>query len=502
MKKFSYLPGFVLVIAAVFRAAWTLRWDPTDTWLLAGGLVVVGVSLVWNRGEIVEWFHDPRGIFAVNTSLSLVLLAGILVLINILTWYRPLSIDLTASGRNSLTPETQKLLADLKTDVSLRQFGRIRDPKVDQLLRAFADRGRRVAIEFVDAERQAREARELGIVRYGTVVVAVGSKYRKVEDVTEQALDTAIIQVTSDTVPLVCFLAGHGERGLTDTSGAGLTRFRDVLKASNYDVRPLSILTEDVPASCGAVVVAGPQREIGDSELDRLTRFLQRGGRVGVLIDPAPSASLSTWLRRFGIKPVDGVIVDESSAGRAVGGGPETALALGYGDHPITRGFGVATMFDGARPLETTEFADIGGKPVVLALTSDQSFVRKSGADATVGSAGRQGALSLAAATAINTRDRRFGAPLNDEGRIVVFGDSDFISNALVARQGNRDLFIRTISWLIGETERHTVNVGERENRRIDLTERAKFWMYVVNLGLIPALPLAGGVAVLIRSKR
>ncbi|MBI1875318.1 MAG: hypothetical protein HYS05_15730, partial [Acidobacteria bacterium] len=99
MRKFSYLPGFVLVTAAVFRAAWKVQWDPTDSWLLAGGLLVVGVSLVWNRREIVEWFRDPRGIFAVNTSLSLVLLAGILVLINILTWYRPLSVDLTASGR-------------------------------------------------------------------------------------------------------------------------------------------------------------------------------------------------------------------------------------------------------------------------------------------------------------------------------------------------------------------------------------------------------------------
>lgn len=502
MKKFSYFPGFVLLVAAITRAAWLVTWDATDTSLLAGGLAIVAVSLFLNRREIVEWFHDPRGIFAVNTSLSLVFLVGILVLINIVTWYRPASVDLTASGRNSLTPETQKLLASLTADVKLRQFGRTRDPKADQLLANFAGASPRVALEVVDAERNVREARELGIVQRGTVVVSAKNRFRKVEEITEQSLDTAIVQVLSDTVPVVCFVTGHGERALTDSSGAGLTRFRDVMKASNYDVRTISLLAEEVPATCNAVVVAGPKQELDRREVDRLTVFLQKGGRVAALLDPAPSASLAGWVGRFGITPVDGVIIDQSSEARTVGGGPETALALGYGDHAITRGFGLAIQFDGARPLEAAEYADIGGKPLVLAHTSEQSLVRKGEADATVGSAGRAGALPLAIVTAINTRDRRAGEPLNDEGRIVVFGDSDFVSNTLVGRQGNRDLFIRTISWLIGETERHTVNVGERENRRVELTERTQFWMYIVNLGLIPMIPLIGGIVAFLRSKR
>ncbi|MBI4475804.1 MAG: Gldg family protein, partial [Acidobacteria bacterium] len=242
MKKFSYLPGFVLIVVAISRAAWSVQWSVTDVSLVAAGLAIVAASLVLNRREIADWFRDPRGIFAVNTSLSLVFLVGILVLINMLTWYRPFRADLTASGRNSLTAETQQLLADLKTDVALRQFGRVRDPKVDQILASFAQAGPRLRVEFVDADRQAREARELGIVRSGTVVVSVGAKYRKVEEVTEQSLDTAILQVTSDTMPVVCFVTGHGERALTDTSGVGLSRFGDILKASNYDVRAISLL--------------------------------------------------------------------------------------------------------------------------------------------------------------------------------------------------------------------------------------------------------------------
>ncbi len=84
----------------------------------------------------------------------------------------------------------------------------------------------------------------------------------------------------------------------------------------------------------------------------------------------------------------------------------------------------------------------------------------------------------------------------------MVFGDSDFISNAYLRRQGNRDLFLRTIAWLLGEQEATIVAVDPRENRRLELTERTRTWMYLVNLGLLPLIPLSAGILMFIRSRR
>ncbi len=55
--------------------------------------------------------------------------------------------------------------------------------------------------------------------------------------------------------------------------------------------------------------------------------------------------------------------------------------------------------------------------------------------------------------------------------------------------------------WLAGEAEATLVSVGERENRRIDLTERARVWMYVVNLGVLPLIPLLAGIIVFVHSR-
>jgi ABC-type uncharacterized transport system involved in gliding motility auxiliary subunit len=90
----------------------------------------------------------------------------------------------------------------------------------------------------------------------------------------------------------------------------------------------------------------------------------------------------------------------------------------------------------------------------------------------------------------------------SDQSRVVVFGDSDFASNALLQRQGNRDLVLRVVSWLAGEDEAKVVNVGERQNRRTEITGRTAAWMLLINIVLLPLVPVIAGIVVFIRGKR
>jgi ABC-type uncharacterized transport system involved in gliding motility auxiliary subunit len=82
-----------------------------------------------------------------------------------------------------------------------------------------------------------------------------------------------------------------------------------------------------------------------------------------------------------------------------------------------------------------------------------------------------------------------------------VFGDSDFVSNAS-GHQPNREIFLRSMAWLLGEQEATIVSVDSRENRRILLTPRMRAWMYIVNLGVLPLIPLLAGIVVYVRSRR
>jgi ABC-type uncharacterized transport system involved in gliding motility auxiliary subunit len=499
VRRYLAIPGALLLTTAFIRAATTVQWDRTGIILAAAGAAIVLVTIIWNWHEVVDWIRDPRGVFAVTTGIAVACFVAVLVLLNIAVWYNPWSIDLTASGRNQVSDETRRVLQRLDTPVALRQFGRTSDPAVEALLRGFERESRRLRVEFVDVDRDRQLAARYGVVRLGTVVVAAGDKFRKVEDANEQALVTAVVQATSDREPLVCFVTGHGERGLADTGAGGLALLASTLAAGNYRTEAISLLEDDVRSDCAAVVIAGPTQPFAASEIGRLDAYYSAHGRVAMLVEPDPAPSFAEWLRPRGFEPGSGAIVDTSGAGQNVGGGPRAPLALRYHDHPVTRGFEIATMYDGARPIRVIEHPEFGGKPVALAETGPRGFVTTSSDPAPVPQEGKDvsGAVTLAGAIAVGASRNQ-----DQDARLVVVGDTDFVSNTWLRRQGNRDFFLRALAWLIGEQEATIVAVESRENRRIDMTQGTRAWMYIINVGLLPLLPLLAGVIVYLRGKR
>lgn len=498
MRRYLAIPGALLLITAFIRAATTVQWDRTGVLLALAGAAIVLVTVVWNRHEVREWIRDPRGMFAVTTGISVAVFVAVLVLLNIAVWYQPWSIDLTASGRNQVSAEARRLLQQLDTPVTLQQFGRTSDPAVEALLRGFERETRRIRVEFVDVDRDRTLVQRFGVVRLGTVVVVADEKFRKIEEPNEQALVTAIVQATSRREHLVCFVTGHGERGLADAGPGGLSLLSATLTAGNYRTEAISLLESDVRTDCAALVIAGPTQALSTPELKHLDSYYEAHGRIAVLLEPEPAPSLSDWLHPRGFEPGSGAIIDTSGAGQSVGGGPRTPLGLKYHDHPITRGFEIATMYDGARPLRVIDHATFGGKPLALAETSARSFATTSTESSPTPrpESDVPGPVTLAGVIAAG------GGRQDRETRLAVFGDADFVSNAWLRRQGNRDFFFRTLAWLIGEQEATIVAVEGRENRRIELTQSTRAWMYILNVGLLPLVPLLAGIVVYLRSKR
>jgi ABC-type uncharacterized transport system involved in gliding motility auxiliary subunit len=500
MRKFAFAPGGLMVATAVLWVGLTRQWTVSAAILGCGGLLALAVGVAANWRAVREWTGDPRGVFVLNTLLSTVLLLAALGIVNAFVGLRGVTFDWTEAGRNTLAPETVALVEGLQTDVLLKQMGRPRDSASRQLLEAFAAHGSRVRVERVDIDAAPAEARRYGVTRAGSVVVESGSRFRRIDTVTEPAVATAMLQVSSAAEPRVCFASGEGGHGLSDTGPQGLSGLASVLAASNYQVTPISLIEDDIPASCAALVLAGVPNGLQPSTLTRLNSYLARGGRLLLALDPPVAPGVASFLSRFGVTTGQGVVIETSGAGRAVGAGPENPISFVYHDHPITRGFDERTIFGRAVPLGIAR-TDIG-TPKPLASTADTAFERvdllsqttefRAGRD-------RRGPFVLALATSIPRGARDATLP---EPRIVVTGDSDFLANGLVTWSANRGLAVRMIAWLSGVEDARVVSAGERQNRRVQLTESRLRLMYLVNLGFLPLLPLAAGLYWLYRSRR
>ena len=160
MRKFAFLPGALMVVAAVLWAALAARWTAPVSVLLGGGILALAVGVAANWKGVREWFGDPRGVFALNTALSTLLLVAALVLVNALVGLRGVSFDWTEAGRNTLAPETVALVRGLATDVALKQMGRPRDPASRELRRRLLPRRIRASAwrPSTSTPRRARRA--------------------------------------------------------------------------------------------------------------------------------------------------------------------------------------------------------------------------------------------------------------------------------------------------------------------------------------------------------
>src|SRR5262249_20784064 len=80
------------------------------------------------------------------------------------------------------------------------------------------------------------------------------------------------------------------------------------------------------------------------------------------------------------------------------------------------------------------------------------------------------------------------------ETRVVVFGDSDFVANAGLGIQGNRDLFMNTIGWLSQQENLISIRPKEADDRRITLTAAQQTNITWLSLLIIPGSVLGAGV--------
>ena len=96
----------------------------------------------------------------------------------------------------------------------------------------------------------------------------------------ESALTSAIDYVTSEDLPKVYALTGHGEGELS-------AAFQNAVEKENIDLAELSLLTEEgVPEDADCVLIYAPQTDISQDELEMLQKYLQAGGGLFLITDP------------------------------------------------------------------------------------------------------------------------------------------------------------------------------------------------------------------------
>ncbi|MCA9510065.1 MAG: GldG family protein, partial [Myxococcales bacterium] len=488
--------------------------NPLWLWLHLGvgaALLVaaVGTSLDALRERMRSGEGRRAGRYGTSALLQAALLVAILCGLAFLAERYSKRFDWTEQRVHTLSDQTQKVLDGLEGELSMVGFfDPFEQPLHRQIVERYAAASPRVKIEFADPNARPDLVESFGLqaadLARGMLHVSYGGGAVDVSDLEEDEITNAIVKLVRGGGKKVYFLTGHNERraiGDGADEPDGMSRAAAALRNETYTTENLLLgQTGDVPADADVVVVAGPTRPLLDVELDALRRWVAGGGALVAMIDPRANTNFGALLGELGVAVGDDVVFDRSLAlfGRAT-----SPFAASYApDHPITKGFQETSLFHMARSV-APEPGVAGLVPLVK--TGEASWAETNLAKwEDEGVAGFEpesdtlGPVSLAVAGV----PRIDGAPEHDP-RLVAFGDSNFATNELVDSYLNRDLFVNSVAWAMGEVEHIAVRPHKARASRLSLSAEQFSVVQMLSLFVLPeAIAVAGVLAWWTRRKR
>lgn len=396
--------------------------------------------------------------------------------------------DLTHNAANSLEPVSVNVLRQLKGPVSVTVYATEQDPRLGDIrktIREFLSLYQRykkdLRLHFVDPEQAAEETRAAGIQFNGEMIVSYAGRSEHLTQLNESILTGTLLRLAHQREQVLMFLEGHGERKLDGIANHDLgSLFGAKLKQNGFKLASLNLaLAQDVPDNASMLVITQPQVDLLPGEIDKLKRYLDRGGNLLWLLDPGPLHGLEALAENLNLILPPGIVIDPGAADMNA----PVAWALGsaYPPHAITRNFNLITVYPEARAIAWDETSEWSPHSVVE--VAPRGWVSRTPA------AGKPrfdkrydtpGPVSVVVALQRNRNER--------EQRIVVVGNGAFLSNTFAGNGGNVDLGVSMVNWLAGEE--HLIDIQPRASRDSQLN-LGQTQLNVISLIFLLGMPLA-----------
>jgi ABC-type uncharacterized transport system involved in gliding motility auxiliary subunit len=505
LLQISGLCGLVLTLFGLI--AYLFTGNLLDLYVLihlALGLLLL-LAYFWTQGKnLLATFGRRSTRYGLHSALYTLLLVAILIMLNFLNTRYHHRWDLTEANVFSLSPQSIKVVEQLKQDLQIYGFfERGENSRITDLIKSYSYHSPRIKYTAVDPDRHPEMAKEFKIQQLNTLHIRYGQETTNLTEPTEETVTNSIIRLTKMTKKSVYFLTGHGEPKIDDRENPqGYGAAKEALENENYQVKELLLSTQEkVPADGSLLVVAAPQKPLLEHETAAVENYLKSGGRVIVLLASPGGESLKSFLGGWGVEAGDDVVVDQVIrlfAGPTLGVEP---IADSYSaTHPITRGFKERTIFPLVRSVEPAKSAKEGVEAVSLVKTSSTSWAEKDlngvfkQGKASLGPEDKKGPISVAVAVSANLK--KLGGEKEGDARLVVVGSGGFANNRFISVFFNRDFFLNVANWLVGQEEMISIRPRSIRSSRVQLTESEGNMVFYLSFLILPEILLILGLGV------
>ncbi len=464
-------------------------------------------------------------------ALTLIVVA-LVVAVNVIVAKLPRSItapDISSLKLYDFTVQTKDIAKGIDEEIRIKVWAKenTSDKTVSEFLSRYAELNALITVKYVDPELNPLFAEKYGedALTANSIVIESDKRFKIVDtydiygyDYTEEewyyylysygtqpppnvfnaesAISSAVDYVTTDVLPVIYKLAGHGEADLPLSMVEAFVR-------GNYELKDLSLLPLDaVPEDASCVLIVSPSSDITESELETLLKYMSGGGSIVLFTDYGEIwPNISGLCESYGLKAVDGITLE--TAGNFVSMYQYLLIAQ-KSNHAVTMPLIEAkrhVLLSLAHGIEKIDSYRATLTIDTLLGTSEGAYIK----DATVEIATLEkeegdanGPFMLGVAVTENLGDK--------ESKFTWFSTSSLILDDNIdsmAAGGNKDLVLNTLGWIAEMKQGVTIRSLSLDSGYLLISEgEATFWGVLLTVVLPLALVGTGFAIWFLRSKR
>lgn len=459
---------------------------------------------------------------------SLVMCAVVLVivvLVNLIVGALPAKVtepDISANSLFTLSAYSEQIAKGIDTDVTIYLLATgSKDPYVTRLLDRYEALNKHINVEVRDPEVSQIATQYTKEQVSNNSLIFVSEKRSKVVDYAslysysdsmsmyysgqsspdefcgEKEITSALSFVTTDVLPKIYALTGHGEFSIGDS-------LTSAIASENIELNTLDLTTEkEIPEDCACLLLLAPDTDITDKELETILTYLDNGGRLltaalAVNNRKADEPNYDKLLQNCGVLSEEGFLVEGDRNNFYYS---PTYLLPEMASHEITDPLNDSS-YHICVPICQHMQADPHVRSTLsvtpLLSTSDDAFAR---VDAAIETAEKtdgdlDGPFDLAYAVT--------GEGDGQEMRAVIVASPYFMDEQFTSLAGNVNFLLNSLKWMCELEENISVvdvkSLSSGGSLEVD-TAIGSMWM-VVMVVILPVAVLSFGVVIYVRRKK
>ena len=401
--------------------------------------------------------------------------------------------DLTENKRHSLSSNSIDLLNTLDKPVLVHAYSN--DDVTRQAIQEIITRYQRIKSDFklrqLNPDIDIEQIQKDGVVmsKPFAFVIYYNDRMELIDSLSEQAISNALLRLNRRDNQRVVFLSGHGERELNGSDNRAYTRLNAQLTDMGFNLHTVNLLENTLPANTRLLVIAAPSNKYLAGEIEHIEKYIDNGGNLLWLSDPGKLYGLEKIASAFGLQLQDGIIIDNNPELRKTLGiqHPGIIPVTEYFPHLITNTIRYNTLFPLARGISplTKENTVNNWQAEALFSSTAKSWSETGGLQEEMVFDSASGDVAGPITIAVALHRSRENQPGSQ--RMVVIGDSDFLSDSHIGAGANLNLGLNIFNWLIGDDDFISVEVTPAADLKLTLSDTQ---LVFIGFGFFLVIPL------------